>query len=238
MRMRVFVQFVRSLVQRNFKILGMNPVYYVAAMGLGIGVAGGLVAFMSESADLRGLSLVASGLGLLALVLQAVKDAAEISSQRRNLYAVADRDWRPEAELSLSARYRESGYVKVSPSGQLAVRSDLVDSKLCDQDISVTVDDRKFVLVDEARHIGPMVLTGSFKERRVLYNNPKARLATDLDLDTNAVTLQRTDYFAGLCTNEVTGRVIRSRRQIAPVYDGWAMAVSDGCLFDLEVSPC
>ena len=238
MRVRSHVQDVRGRLQRNVKLLGMNPIYYLGAVGIVGGFMGAIWAIAQDLTNAQGPALIISGLGAAALVGQTVRDGLELAAERRHLYIVARQSWATEGQIGLPAEYTAAGYRSEPVAGQQVVRSEAVDRTLLSSDIALVVDPVPFLLVNEARRIGPLVLTSSFRRGMVLYNAPKARLASDL-LDTSrSATIQRTDYYSSLCTNEATGKVVRSRVQIQPVYDGWAMVEDGGELFPLDGSPC
>lgn len=236
-RTRMAMLYVKGLLQRNAKLLGMNPGYYLGAVALLAGFAASMWAVAQNSSAIRGTALAAGLIGAVAVVGQAAKDTLKLAAERDQLH-VQGKEWGPEAKTVLPTAYVDSGYQLAISCGQTVAASPKIDERLLNTQLPLEVNRRRFVLVAEARRIGPMVLSSSFKTGRVLYNNSKVRLETDLFSDTECVSVGRTDYYSGLCTNEVTGSVIRSRRQIPPVYDGWAMVREDGVLFPLAVSPC
>lgn len=92
-----------------------------------------------------------------------------------------------------------------------------------------------------AMRLAPMVLAQELASGKVIFNDPKLRLCEDPDPSLlNALTplaIQRTDYFSGLLTNQLTGRPIK-RKEGALEFDGFAFVLEGAELLPLCESPC
>jgi hypothetical protein len=101
------------------------------------------------------------------------------------------------------------------------------------------------------KNVAPCLLREAFLGKSVLYNSPKVRLASDLLLDslekeTPVLTVQETDYFSSLCTNEaVLRRVYRRAEPHKPILTEFRFLYPDGectgkpaVLATLRQSPC
>ena len=83
-RIPILVLSAKGLLQRNFKLLGMNPVYYLAGVGLLGGVATSVWAITRDLTTVRGPALFVGLIGALALLGQTARDGLQLSSQRRH----------------------------------------------------------------------------------------------------------------------------------------------------------
>jgi len=93
-----------------------------------------------------------------------------------------------------------------------------------------------------AHALQPLLLRTFFGSGAVIFNQDKVRLVSDPTVESlrrgESVLVQKTDYFASLCTNEMARREVRSRETGAHRYSGLEAMASNGFLLDLEQSYC
>lgn len=110
------------------------------------------------------------------------------------------------------------------------------------------LEPEKFALNTTVRPIATFALQNAFKSGAIIFNSPKVRLKSDLITIKNEfgndvlmpskVSLQETDYFSGLCTNEMTCKEVWSRSSNNKIYDGISMMSNNRIILDLSESIC
>jgi len=182
----------------------------VLAWGLAVGGAGSAVA------DLRTANREAA-----RLYIYNDRASAALALQPSDLYAeFADHRWgygrRYLSNPALNAALNSS-VVRVEVRGQYRMPKSVADL-------------RPFLLLNERR------------EGNVIFDDKKVRLADDLTVarlsSSVPIRLERTTYFASICTNEIVDKEIRVRSTDIPRLRGIDLCADSGVLLDLSQSLC
>lgn len=190
-------------------------------------------------ADLFGLSGL---LGVAAFSLGAAtlgSDLFTVSKRSRMIHRV-DLDPSTVANIRRSDLYRT--YSTFSAGLDSYLMSEQVNHLFRTNQLKLRILEPSFKLSGPAREIAPFILRERFKSGAVIFNDKKVRLVTDLAEDVfsgaGEVFVQRTDYFSGLCSNELACSEIRLRNGHHPVLSGFDLCTNHGILDDLESSRC
>jgi hypothetical protein len=162
--------------------------------------------------------------------------------------------------FTLPVGYADSGYTFVHHPLGVAICSGKVNDVLRGKASSIRLrEGSPFDVFDRhcdsvpscVRETAPYLLRQAFQGNRILFNSAKVRLCSDLLLPalqegTPALTVQKTDYFSSLCTNEAAlRRVYRKEDPNHPMLAEFQLLFPDGdisgnpaVLSTLRQSPC
>lgn len=127
-----------------------------------------------------------------------------------------------------------------------------VNALLATAPLPMKMSPDRFALEPDDRHLppgmmapqalAPVVLRAALTSGKILFNSPKVRLCSEITEEALAgggpVMLQRTDYFSGLCSNEMTARRVRRAETGKECFDGLCLMSRDGTLLDFGASFC
>ena len=125
-----------------------------------------------------------------------------------------------------------------------AIYNEELNIRLLQVNLKFKRESEVFKLTQSVRKLAPFSIDYQFRFGKALRNFPKVRLASDLTIKTfeenNTLSLQRTDYFSSLCTNEMTGIIVSPKdRPTSVEFDGLAfMCGENKHLLDLSASSC
>ena len=225
---------LRGQLQMHKFILGRRWAYMASVIGLLIGIAT-VGAAPPVTAVGIAVAIVSMGLALATLV----HDARALAARSRSLHQV---NLGPKAVggLSPSDRYRE--YEQLNIDSHYVLTSSAVDDALRVTSAPLTVAAEPFALSLSEQETAAFVLREHFRSGAILFNDRKVRLVTDLSSQKlrsdEPVTIQKTDYFSSLCTNEIACREIRYAGRSEPLLRGRDLISSNQVLSDLEFSRC
>lgn len=122
--------------------------------------------------------------------------------------------------------YRDNGYSIQEFNKEKFIMSDEVNNLIYSDKFSLKLDySGKFLLSKEVRLIAPFALNRAFKSKRTIYNSQLIRLADEIYLEhDNKIRIQKTDYFQGLCTNEMVYSKLKS---VLNIYDPFVFKGED-----------
>lgn len=184
-----------------------------------------------------GIGLCATVIGLLVFA----KDIWSIASSSENYYSQQLVSFSVLNKLAKSERYKNFRYDNFH--GKLFLYDPDVNDILCNTPLTIAFESKnQFKLSRVAKEIAPFVLTKKKAHGRVLFNEPKIRLSTDLVAEElkrqPLIKLQPTDYYSSVCTNELTGEEIKSKSTKSQIYDGLNFMSDAGLILDLDESLC
>lgn len=223
----------RSSFWQDYRFLfPSRKIYVVALIGIPAGIAYGL----SQHRWAETVSILALFLLLPALVLGA--DVWQMRHSGRGLIRV---EAVSKLFESLGLSGVQAGYARISFGGRYAISNPKVNSMLNAKPIPFVLERKPYRLPDSVRRLAPFLLRGARSGGKIIFNEPKLRLATDLTPDLiesgAPVSLQRTDYFSSLLTNDLT--TVRVKNQEGDiVLSGSDLVCSAQVAFDLANSPC
>lgn len=151
-------------------------------------------------------------------------------------------------EANIPEVLKQADYKIFSIDGMVLMGSEPVNQTLfCRPEKYIVANEsRPYQIIDEAKAFAPFLLGTGFRGK-IFFNEKKIRLRSDLlpimGMESAYLSIQETDYFSTVCTNDVATSVIRSHDRIGPVYDGKCFAIGllpgEGeRVFPLMDSPC
>lgn len=122
--------------------------------------------------------------------------------------------------------YRANGYSIQEFNNERFVMSNEVNNLIYSNKFSLNLDySGKFILSKEVKSIAPFALNKAFKAKSALYNSQLIRLADEIYLNhDNKIRVQKTDYFQGVCTNEMVYTKLKS---VINIYDSFVFKGED-----------
>lgn len=143
--------------------------------------------------------------------------------------------------LKMSELYQCSGYKLVEWEGRYAYFSPDINRKLPHFALLVQLGGAPFSLSGQSRDFAVHALKRAFKAKAVLFNDPKVRLKSDMTselFERGHVVLQKTNYYYGVCTSEMTLTEVWSRSKKIKLFDGINFISNNDFLLDLQLSGC
>lgn len=206
----------------------------VGLIGLGVGVASTL---RLETFGLSGL------LGAVTFVFGTAVFVSDINRSMRHSRMLHRVDLNPSvvtAGIQRSDIYGSYGTGMIGSDRYLI--SEKVNRALRSGLALVGQEPQKFSLSVSSKEVAPFVLREQFKSGAVIFNDKKVRFLSDLTEGLLArgerVVVQPTDYFSGLCSNELACSEIRLRNSNYPLLSGLELCTNHGVLEDLQSSKC
>jgi hypothetical protein len=206
----------------------------------GVGLAYGITSLVLEPPG----GAVAAGIGFLFAAAGVVTFVADMLGIRREADGLHAVQLDEERILSLAWTDTYRGFVDFEAHDLHAMYDPRVNDALSTADVPVEYDPKPFRMPEAVRTpaVRMFLLRTQFRRKVVLFDDPKVRLASDITAaslqERRPVRLQRTSYFASLCTNEIARfDVLESTRDV-PVLHGLDLASSNGYLSDLSASGC
>lgn len=222
------------MIQLHLFLFGFGWQYIMGIVGFALGIAGSILEPPASPFGI-GIATASSLLGIMLFW----KDTAELKRAEKDLYKVKVVSDRLKS-LRKSSKYGK--YSLITFHEQHAITSSEVNLLLADKMLDFEFESKKFEISQVAKTIAPLALRSAFKSGRILFNSPKVRLKSDLItselLSGNTVRLQRTNYFSGICTNEMICEEVWSRRANIQIFDGLSFMANNRILFDLSDSKC
>ena len=165
----------------------------------------------------------------------------KIISDRRDLYYEAPFDVKAFFDSArLSPKYMT--YTKESFNSFIVIYSREVNKILWGSPIFFRMKLYPFNLPSQANRLAPMVIASELSSGKEVFNEPKIRLCSDLTQEIlnsgQPLLLQKTNYFNGLVTNQLTGDKISSRSDKTVIYNGLEFVINKEIIYDLSDSPC
>lgn len=214
-------------LQRHLMIFGLSNNYVYSSFALIVGV------FSSyKDLNLTGINIVDNKIETLTIVISIFSiiyrffmETRELRNRGNEFFEIDLPTYKNKVmdSISLSEKYKKNGYELDEFNGEKYVMSRVVNRKLYldryEPKIQYLGD---FILANEVRQVAPFALNNAFKSKRTIFNSKLIRLADDICMDRSCnknsefIRLQRTDYFQGLCTNEM---VYRRLRKMTTIYD-------------------
>ena len=147
-------------------------------------------------------------------------------------------------KIRLSERQVDNGYaIRFFYNGlnqEKYIISDDINVKLIEGEvININNLKYKFRLADEIKQYVPCVLKRSFMSEKVIFNGKLVRMASELCLDSDSVSVQDVRYFDGQCSNEIVYKKIKSNCSLGLPFSGECLLYDDAnVLYDLGYSSC
>lgn len=215
-------------------LFGRRWAYFAGSAGLLIGV---ITMLASPPATVLGIGVAVTATGLAAATF--MRDSREVRARSRALHQV---EVGTAALRRLRPSDRYAHYDSVDLRDERCLVSTEVNDYLFNNETQLEVLSESFKLSGPEAEHAPFVLSESFRSGAVLFDSEKVRLVTDLVPESflagQPVRVQRTSYFASLCTNEIARYEIRSTAGRQPLLVGAALVSENGVLDDLESSRC
>lgn len=133
-------------------------------------------------------------------------------------------------------------YYTESFNNQYFVYSDLVNSLLNQYKNKVVFLNDKFELDEELRKLAPFALQQFSTIKNSKLFKARMRLCTDLTpgklIHREKITVQESDYFSGLCSNELALKEIYSKDFDEPIFNGLSLVRGRDLVTNFEDSRC
>lgn len=225
---------LKGLIQLHIFLFGFRWEYAIGTVGF---ILGTISSIIEPPASIFGLSVAAVS-ALLGLILF-WKDTSDINRAEKDLYEVKISSDRLKS-LEKSSKY--NNYKLVNFHERYAIYSSEVNQLLGNKNLEFEFESKNFQMDQVARSIAPLAVRTAFKTGRILFNSSKVRLKSDLSTNEilfgNKVLLQSTNYFSGICTNEMICKEVWSRRTKVQIFDGLSFMSNNQILLDLSESKC
>lgn len=225
---------LKGRLQLHKFLLGTRWSYLAGVVGLVIGI---VTAIAAPPVDMAGIAIAV--LSTVLGIATFVHDSREITEQGASMHAL---DLGARATDGLRASDLYHGFEIAELDGQRVLISDEINALLAASRTPLAIAPAPYRLMGAERTCAAFVLREHFRTGAVLFNDRKVRLASDVTPQAlrsgRPVTIQRTDYFSSLCTNEIATREIRYRGQDQPILRGRDLLSSNDVIADLVASRC
>lgn len=194
-----------------------------------------------STSQLGELGIMVGVFSILSFSYKIFTETLELRERNNEFIELLGEDYRNA--IRLSEEYKSNGYkifdFDLGNKIEKFIMSDEVNKKILEQDLRIR-EIGSFVLANRVRKIIPFALNKAFNSNRILYNSNLVRLTDDILLGTNKVRVQKTNYFQGLCTNEMVYHRLKSCLELENgFFDGKSLLVYEGnVLRPLYDSPC
>jgi hypothetical protein len=225
---------LKGKIQLHLFLFGFRKSYFLGFVGLILGITGSIIESPSSIASIS-ISIVSTFFCLFLFV----KDSREIKRAESNFFQI-EKDPNLLKSLNKSDQYKNYEFIEFRE--HYALYCPEVNRLLNRTFMDYELEPKKFNTCPTAKSLAPFVVRTSFKSEKILFNSPKVRLKSDITLKAiqsdRKVFLMRTDYFSGLCTNEITCIEFYSRVPKNLLFDGLSFMSNNGIILDLQESKC
>ena len=133
-------------------------------------------------------------------------------------------------------------YYREEFNGQYYIYSDLINGLLSKYTNQLVFLDEKFELTDDLRKLAPFSLHQFPTVKNNKLFGSQARLVTDITpgriIHAKDIIIQESDYFSGLCSNELVLKKIWSKNFKEPIFSGFNLLAGRDLIVNLEDSFC
>ncbi|MEO0079564.1 MAG: hypothetical protein ABIK44_02655 [candidate division WOR-3 bacterium] len=184
--------------------------------------------------------LILNGMILVISLILVVRDWRDIARRETDLYIVNVQPRTILSRIQMSDAY--SCWQLIEFHEQYAIYSDEVNKLLCTTKLDTKIVRDKYHISEPVRTLAPFILRTEFQRGAAIFNSSKVRLMTDIIKETFTkhlpVSLQETDYFSSICTNEMSWKQVISRSRGTVILDGLTLISNKRILYDYAESPC
>lgn len=216
----------------NFLFPG-RKIYALALVGVPVGLAYGLTR--------HGHWLEAALIVICFLLLPAIVFIHDLHQMRHSDAGLKTVQAVSKLFATLGLSSRQAGYARIAFGSRYALSNPVVNSLLNAKEIPLQLERKPYRLPEKVQPLAPFLIRNAFSGDKILFNEPKLRLATDLTpelIESGAgVILQHTDYFSGLLTNDLATVQIKDRADKV-VLSGSELVCDGQIAYDLADSPC
>lgn len=242
--------------QKHLMIFGVNRKYLSSSIGFvsSIGLAISSKLFVKEQSKLGLFLAVGTVIVSSAVAVYTFITETREYIERQNEMIEADRGSYKKQVLSkikLSKRYVDSQYKIMNHGNEQYIMSHEVNGLLKETAGKMKLKlSGQFILSRELIELVPFAIRSEFGNKTFLYNSSLVRLVDDFYIEdltsirdaSNGVDfrIQKTDYFHGLCTNELAYKRIRFVRELGTqkYFDGEKIILDGDELLELSQSWC
>jgi hypothetical protein len=209
--------------------------YFVSAVSFILGI----VSIIIEP-SIRIIGWIVPILGMILGSYLFIRDTGEISQKSKDI-CILTADFNKLKNLKISDNY-DKDYQFIDLNSHRALWSPGLNRLLATRPLPDFIMEKERFKIDKtAELIAPSAFIN--KKGAILFNDKKIRLKSDLSVDLfnsgESIVLQPTDYFSGLCTNEMTCRqVLLKKNPNNDVYDGLSFFSDNDIILDLQQSKC
>lgn len=223
-------------------VLKMRRAYLFAVAGLVLGIVS-LVLSLAPPYQFT-LALL-SAIGLLIGLAVLVNDVRAIRKQSGSLVEqrlTHEYVYNRLSKLEKSDKYAD--FEVESFGDQIAIYSRQVNRLLWNTELSFQLIKKRFEVPEKAKGMADFILKSAARSGALIFNDQKVRLVSDPVVprlsrrEGPVLQIQRTDYFSSICTNELTGMEIWSRKEGTCLHDGFELMSNNGVILDLDESLC
>ncbi len=235
-------------IQRRIMIFGLSSNYVYSLTGI---VIGALSVYLDVNktgnlgVQVGRIEIFIIILSLLSIVYKFIVETNELNQKNNEFIEVERKVYRDRIrnKICLSEKHIESGYKIHAFNDEKYVMSNDVNRIIYSMDKRLKLKySGKFILSNEVKEIVPFALNAAFSRKSTIFNSRLIRLTDEIYSDGNPdIRIHSTDYFQGLCTNEMVYTKLRSilKMQEPIVFFGEKLLLNDeNEVVDLSESFC
>jgi hypothetical protein len=217
-------------IQKRLMIFGLSNNYIYSIFGVLVSIFSMYINIIPDNilGDGNKVELLVISFSTFMIAYKFYVETQELDERNNEFFEVDVCNYKADVrkKVILPYIYRESGYSIQEFNNERFVMSDEVNNLIHSDKFSLNLDySGKFLLSKEIKLIAPFALNKAFKSRSTIYNSQLIRLADEIYLNRdNKIRVQKTDYFQGLCTNEMVYNKLKS---ILNIYDPFVFKGED-----------
>ncbi len=235
---------IRSTYEVHIFLFKYRLVYYTGIILFFIGLISDLIDFPDRNI----ISIIIFSISIFVSILSLILDIRRSGEEKEKYSEDVPNDHVTKlTKLNITDEYTNSGYIiKDFCNKYVALYSDKINKLIRNENLnnSFEIIKSKAILPSAAKLFAPKIIKDRLTERRgTFFNDKKIRLRTDLTSTNNKskspIQLQKTDYYSGICTNEMTGKEVKRKENndlVETIYDGYSFFCNNNTLLKLEDS--
>lgn len=186
-----------------------------------VGSSIGTVTSINEKMDSAPIAIVALVSSFAILLIKTVVNIVSNIRDTNAFFLLIDDDdyktkYYKKIEESLSSNYKLIGNNIV---GHI-VYDESVNDWIANNEISLNVSKKRYLIAKDIRTLLPFVLKQSLKGRKTFTDDKKVCLQSDIEVGVKNVNVSLATYYDGQVTSELSAKRIRSRRDMRYKFNG------------------
>jgi hypothetical protein len=217
-------------IQKRLMIFGLSNNYIYSIFGVLVSIFSMYINIIPDniSGDGNKIELLIIVFSTFMIAYKFYVETQELDERNNEFFEIDVCNYKADIrkKVILPYIYRENEYSIHEFNNERFVMSDEVNNFIYSDKFSLNLEySGKFILSKEIKLIAPFALNKAFKSRSTIYNSQLLRLADEIYLNRDKkIRIQQTDYFQGLCTNEMVYSKLKS---ILNIYDPFVFKGED-----------
>lgn len=217
-------------IQKRLMIFGLSNNYIYSILGVVVGIFSMYINIIPENmqGNANTIEILVIAFSIFSIAYKFYVETQELDERNNEFFEIDVNNYKSSVrdKIILPYVYRANGYSIQEFNNERFVMSDEVNNLIYSNKFSLNLHySGKFILSKEIKSIAPFALNKAFKAKSTLYNSQLIRLADEIYLDhDNKIRVQKTDYFQGVCTNEMVYTKLKS---VINIYDPFVFKGED-----------